>query len=117
MGYAILSSLMDPVMSSMSICRVRQIKNTLRQSTKLLKLDDVNFQGCEAETDQPRAEKVLIWRMTEDNTDKLLEEFSSNPKKFHNEGILEFKRTKMVQLLDTSDLECSYEVMYVYIIE
>jgi len=108
---------MDPVMSSMSMGRVRQIKNTLRQSTKLLKLDDVNFQGCEAETNQPRAEKVLFWRMTEDNTDKLLDEFSSNPKKFHNEGILEFKRTKMVQLLDTSDLECSYEVMYVYIIE
>ena len=107
-GYAILSSMMDPVMSNMSMGRVRRIKNTLRQSTKLLKLDDVNFQGCEAETDRPR---VLHWRMTEDNTDNLLKQFSSNPKKFHNEGILKLEKAKMVQILET---ECSFEVMHNY---
>ena len=111
-GYAILSSWIEPVMPSMTMGRVRQIKNTLRQSTKLLRLDDVNFQGCEAETDQPQ---VLHWRVTEENTDNLLDQFSSNPKKFHNEGILKFEKKKMVDILDTSDLECACEVMCVHI--
>ena len=106
-GYAILSSWIEPVMPTVTMQRVRQIKNTLRQSTKLLKLDDVNFQGCEAETDQPR---ILHWRMTEDNSDSLLNQFSSNPKKFHNEGILKFEKKKMVDILDTSDLERACEV-------
>ena len=106
-GYAILSSWIEPVMPTMTMGRVRQIKNTLRQSTKLLRMDDVNFQGCEAETDQPR---ILHWQMTEDNTDSLLQQFSSDPKRFHNEGILKFEKKKMVELLDTSCLTCNSEV-------
>lgn len=106
-GHAILSSWIEPVMVTMTMRRVRQIKNVLRQSTKLFRLQDVNFQGYETETNQPW---ILHWRMTEDNTDSLLNQFSSNPKKFHNEGILKFEKKKMVDILDTSDLERTCEV-------
>lgn len=110
-GHAILSSWIDPVQSTMSMSRARQIKNTLRQSVKL-RMDEVNFQGCEAETDRPR---VLHWRMTENNTDRLLKQFSDNPNKFHNEGIMKFeKKKKMVELLDLTDIvQCSSKVMYI----
>ena len=106
-GHAILSSWIEPVTLTVTMGRVRQIKNVLRQCTKLFKVQDVNFQGCEAETNQPW---ILYWRMTEDNTDSLLNQFSSNPKKFHNEGILKFEKKKMVEILDTSDLERTCEV-------
>ena len=107
MGYGILSSWIEPVKLTVTMGRVRQIKNVLRQCTKLFRLQDMNFQGCEAETNQPW---ILHWRMTEDNTDSLLNQFSSNPKKFHNEGILKFEKKKMVDILDTSDLEHTCEV-------
>ena len=47
-------------------------------------MDDINFQGCEAETDQPRIRQWIHWQVTEDNTDSLLQQCTSDLRRFNH---------------------------------
>jgi len=89
-GYTILASeVPQQAEQSMSIDRVRQIKNTMRQSSRLLYCTDITFQGCESDN--------LVWQTSSDNSKKLLQKFKSTPTKFRVEGIVNLKEMKQVQ--------------------
>ena len=90
-GYTILSSeVSQQPVQEMSISRVREIKNTMRQSSQLLKHTDIIFQGCETDSHK------LIWQTSDENSTKLLEQFKTTPKRFRVEGIVSLKEMKQV---------------------
>jgi len=90
-GYTILSSeVSQQPVQEMSISRVREIKNTMRQSSQLLKHTDIIFQGCETDS------RKLIWQTSNKNSAKLLEQFKATPKRFRVEGIVSLKEMTWV---------------------